>query len=62
MDATTLREMTTEISPANLTELRAMRLGDFGYDDVQAAARVTIRSGNVGFYIAAVSKWIAEKP
>ncbi len=60
--ATNIDELRAKISPAALTQLNAMKLGDFGYDDVQTAARVSFFSRNWDVYAAAVSTWIAEKP
>lgn len=60
--ATNLDDLRAEISPADLTQLNAMQLGDFGYDDVQTAARVAFFSRNWDVYAAAVNTWISEKP
>lgn len=62
MAASTLEEMISGMAPANLVELQAMVPGDFGYDDVQAAARTMLQNGDVAVYAAAVEKWEAEKP
>lgn len=62
MPATSLQQLLSEMSPEDLAELQSMRLGDFGYDDIQVAARGMVQSGKVMGYTTAVEQWIAEKP